>query len=150
MALKGINAFVGEYRHNLDGKNRLTIPAKWRFDGDQEDAFLALPDDSAGCITVYPPAMIEKLQEIASGVGMGDQKKRKALVRLFSRAEQMGCDKNGRISLPERLCAAAGIEREAVLAGGFNTFQIWNPERYAQYLASDDEDDATVFMELGL
>jgi MraZ protein len=36
--------YVGEYQHTLDDKHRLTIPSKWRFDGDEEDVYLALPN----------------------------------------------------------------------------------------------------------
>ena len=36
--------YVGSFRHNLDAKNRLTIPSKWRFAGDDGDVYLALPD----------------------------------------------------------------------------------------------------------
>lgn len=150
MGTSGKSVFVGEYRHSLDGKNRLTVPSKWRFEGDQDDVFVAMPDSVAGCIMVYPPAMVERLQELTSQVGISDPVRRKVLTRLFSQAEQFGCDKNGRITLPERLCRHAGIEREVVLVGNFNAFQIWNPDRYEKYLGEEDEAEASVFRELGL
>lgn len=146
----GKSVFVGEFRHNLDGKNRMTVPSKWRFEGDQDDVYVAIPDKNSGCIMVYPPAMVERLQELTAQVGMSDPVRRKVLTRMFSQAEQFGCDKNGRITLPERLCQHAGIEREVVLAGNFNAFQIWNPDRYKSYLEQEDEDEPDAFRELGL
>lgn len=150
MGALGKSVFVGEYRHNLDGKNRLTVPSKWRFEGDQADVFLAIPDQKSGCIMVYPPAMVERLLDSTAQVGMGDAVRRKVLTRTFSRAEQFGCDKSGRITLPERLCQHAGIDGEVVLAGNLNAFQIWNPDRYESYLEQEDQDEADAFRELGL
>ena len=54
--------FVGEYRHNLDEKGRLTIPSSWRPDLSDPalNLFLALPSPE-GYITVYPPKKIAQL-----------------------------------------------------------------------------------------
>lgn len=144
--------YVGEYRHNLDVKNRLTIPSKWRFAGDQEDVYLALPNPS-GCITVYPPKMVEKLEEKVSEVSLGNKKGQKALTRLFSQADTFGCDKQGRICLSEKLIAHAGLEKALVLAGNFSTFNLWEPKAYEYYLNGDEEPEdemSQILTELGL
>ena len=98
----------------------------------------------------YPPGVVVRLRESTAQVGMGDPVRRKVLTRTFSRAEQFGCDKSGRITLPERLCQHAGIDGAVVLAGNLNAFQIWNPERYERYLEQEDQDEADAFKELGL
>ena len=56
----------------------------------------------------------------------------------------MTLDKAGRICLPDRLAAAAGLDEEALLIGMFDRFQIWDPERYEAASALDEEiyDDA--------
>lgn len=144
--------FVGEYRHNFDAKHRVTVPAKWRFTGDQEDVFLALPNPS-GCITVYPPKMVAKLEEKVAEVSLGDKKAQKALTKLFSKADHFGCDKQGRIHVNDRLIEHSGVSKEAVLVGNFATFSIWNPDRYEAYLASDEEEDdemAAILTQLGV
>lgn len=153
MMLSSIKSlFVGEYRHTLDAKKRLTVPSKWRFSGDQEDVFLALPNPS-GCITVYPPKMVAKLEEKVSAVSLGNKKAQKALTRLFSQADHFGCDKQGRICLSEKLVAHAHVDKHAVLVGNFATFSIWNPMQYEAYLNNeDDEADemAAILTELGV
>ncbi len=122
--------YVGEYFHNLDAKGRLTIPSKWRFRGDEADVYLGLPNPQ-GCITVYPPRMIAKLEEQVSQISLGDLEGQAVLMDLSSMAQSFGCDKSGRIMLNERLIRHAGIEKEAVLLGTFSTFTIWSAERYA-------------------
>lgn len=146
--------YVGEFRHSLDAKNRLTVPAKWRFDGDEGDtSYLALPNPN-GSITVYPPKMIEHLEEKITSVHMlGDPNKVRALTRIFSRAERFGCDKQGRINLTEKLIKHAGIAKEAVLAGLFTTFHIWSPERFTEHNGDEEginPEDSAILSELGL
>jgi len=132
--------YVGEYQHNLDSKNRLTIPSKWRFSGDDKEVYLALPNP-IGCISVYPPKMVSKLEEKIEEVSLGDKKGQRALTRLFSKADHFGCDKSGRIHLNDKLVAHAGLIKEAMLVGNFVTFNLWNPERYAHYIEREDEEE---------
>ena len=121
--------YVGKYEHSVDGKGRLTIPSKWRFRGDDRDAYLAMPNPS-GFITVYPPAMIELLQEKVSEVGMAEEDQ-DDLMDLFAQSDSFGCDKQGRINLTDRLRAHASIEKEAILVGNLSSFVIWSAQRFA-------------------
>ncbi len=144
--------YVGEHRHTLDDKSRLTIPSKWRFAGDEEDVYLALPNP-AGCITIYPPKMVAKLSAKVAEVSLGNRRAQKALTRLFAQADHFGCDKQGRIKLSEKLTAHAGMQKECVLVGNFMTFSLWNPAQYEKYLAEDTEEDdemAAILTELGV
>ncbi|OHE72880.1 MAG: hypothetical protein A2Y14_04405 [Verrucomicrobia bacterium GWF2_51_19] len=136
----------------MDEKNRLTVPSKWRFDGDNEAVYLALPNP-IGCVTLYPPAMIQKLEDKVSAVSLGNKRGQKALARLFSKADTLGCDKQGRITLSEKLVQHADLAKEAVLAGSYVTFHIWNPEVFQNYLSTDAEEVdemSAILTELGL
>ena len=54
MANPSKTLYVGSFRHVLDAKNRLTIPARWRFAGDEAaDSYLALPQDGHLLVTTY-------------------------------------------------------------------------------------------------
>lgn len=152
MGLMDKSLYVGEFQHSLDAKNRLTIPAKWRFVGDEEEVYLALPNP-IGCITIYPPKMVAKLEEKVAEVSLGNKKGQKALARLFSKADTFGCDKSGRINLNEKLVAHAELSKDAILAGSYVTFNIWNPEKYDAYLKSETEESdemSQILTELGL
>ncbi|RME67784.1 MAG: division/cell wall cluster transcriptional repressor MraZ [Verrucomicrobia bacterium] len=121
--------YVGSFRHALDAKNRLTIPAKWRFAGDEGEVYLALPHPS-GHIMVLPPAEVEKLYERISAMPFSDEEAQEFQNKFFSQAHSFGCDKQGRIKLPDTLLKRAGIDREAVLVGTMTKFGIWSPERW--------------------
>lgn len=123
--------YVGTFRHTLDAKNRLTIPAKWRFVGDEKaEVYLALPNP-AGHVMVLPPAEVEKLYERISALPFSDAQAQEFQNKFFSQAHTFGCDKQGRINLPSALLERAGIDRDVVLVGTMTKFGLWSPARWA-------------------
>ncbi len=142
--------YVGSFRHNLDAKNRLTIPSKWRFAGDDGDVYLALPDPG-GYITVLPPLEVEKLYERVSQKLLSDGAAQAFLSKFFSQAYTFGCDKQGRVGLVVELLAHAGIEREAILVGTMTKFSIWSPDRWRPVdPRTSGEDLGGLMKEIGL
>lgn len=118
-------AYVGEFVHQLDARNRVTVPSGWRVSGDDGDFYFAWPHPE-GCIVVYPPHMREALLEKASQIRQSDVRGQKTLQKLFGRGFQFGCDKQGRILLPDTLRGHAGIEKQVSLIGLGHHFQIWD------------------------
>jgi MraZ protein len=149
MGTTGTTFFVGEFTHALDSKGRLTIPSKWRIQGG-ENTYLALPNPS-GYITVYPPKMIERLEEKVAEASLSDPQAQSLLMELFSKADSFGCDKQGRINLSDKLLDHAGIKGKAVLVGKFSSFAIWSESRREKEGEEKNERDIFDAMrELGL
>ena len=149
MTTSGTTFFVGEFTHALDAKGRVTIPSKWRIQGG-ENTYLGLPNPS-GYITVYPPKMIERLEEKVSEASLSDPQAQSLLMELFSKADSFGCDKQGRINLSDKLLEHAGIKGKAVLVGKFSSFAIWSEDR--RKAEGDDTSERNIFdamRELGL
>lgn len=142
--------YVGEYQHQIDEKGRLTIPSKWRLEGSK-DLYLALPNP-VGCISIYPPKMLARLEAKVAELSLGDEQGQKALMRLFSMADTFECDKQGRIVLSETLRKNSGLEKEATLVGSFTVFHIWQPARYKAYMQQADtqENTGALLSRLGL
>ena len=149
MGTTGTTFFVGEFTHALDSKGRVTIPSKWRIQGG-ENTYLALPNPS-GYITVYPPKMIERLEEKVAEASLSDPQAQSLLMELFSKADSFGCDKQGRINLSDKLLDHAGIKGKAVLVGKFWSFAIWSESRRKKEGEEKNERDIFDAMrELGL
>ncbi|MBL6827857.1 MAG: mraZ, partial [Opitutales bacterium] len=145
----GTTFFVGEFTHALDSKGRVTIPSKWRISGG-DNTYLALPNPS-GYITVYPPKMIERLEEKVSEANLSDTEAQSLLMELFSKADSFGCDKQGRINLSDKLLTHAGIKGKAVLVGKFSTFAIWAEDRREKEgVGKSERDIFDAMRELGL
>jgi MraZ protein len=129
--------FVGEFRHSLDVKGRLTIPASWRIQSTgKRDAFLALPNPD-GYITVYGPEMIAQLRERIAKIGMADIEAQRALAQTMAKAQSFSVDKQGRINLNAQLLKHSGIEKDAVLLGKITSFSIYNASAYDAQSSAD-------------
>jgi MraZ protein len=128
--------YVGQFQRSIDDNLRISLPTKWRSNVNNE-VFLALPNP-IGCITIYPPKMITRLEEKVAEVSLGDQRGQHVLAKLFSNADTFGCDQKGRIKIEERIITHAGISSEVVLIGSYMTFNIWEPNRFQNYIKRID------------
>lgn len=146
--------FVGLFRHSIDEKGRLTIPAAWRPKdlSGEDNVFLALPSMD-GYVTVYPPKMIAQLEERISKISLGDSEGQAAIEQLMSKAHSFSCDKQGRINLSDALIGHAKIEKTTVLLGKVATFSIYSEEVYESIQADSAvsrEAQAEVLKRFGL
>ncbi len=130
MASLGKPFYTGNFRHNLDDKNRLTIPSAWRSAHGESDTFLATPNP-AGYISVLPPAEVEKLYEKIAAVPLSDASAQEEIAAFFAATQAFTFDKQGRVPVSDALLAHAGIGKDAVLSGGLSKFNIYSPERWA-------------------
>lgn len=127
------------YRHGVDEKRRVQIPAKWRPAPSRVDFTLMLwPKSKEGpCLRVLPPEQMAELMRDLDAMSNGDPNKVVLKRFIGSESVQVTLDKGGRICLPEGMARAAGIQDEAVLVGLLDRFEIWNPERYEKVRSSD-------------
>jgi len=129
------------YRHGVDDKRRVQIPAKWRPAEPEVLTLVLWPKGTMpeACLLVLPPKEWEALVQKLKAMPFADPKA-EALRRLLGKkSDRVTLDKGGRICLPEAMAQAAVIEKDAVLVGLLDRFEIWNPERYQTASAVDDE-----------
>lgn len=131
--------YNSSYRHGVDDKRRVQVPAKWRPAKDGVELTVIMwPGSSAGtCLRVLPPQQMARLMSDIDAMPNADTTK-PVLKRLIgSGSEQVTLDKAGRICLPERMANAADIKKEAMLVGSLDRFEIWSPERYEKVQLAD-------------
>lgn len=122
--------FIGEYRHGLDAKNRLIIPAKFR--EELGDTFIVTVGFD-GCLNAYTKQSWERMAEKISELPMTKQDSRQ-LVRVFmGSARQVDVDGMGRIPLHTSLLKNAGITKKCVLVGVIDHIEIWDEEAWDTY-----------------
>jgi MraZ protein len=132
--------YNSEYRHGVDDKRRVQIPAKWRPGQPGIELTLVLwPKSKEGpCIRVLPPDKMAELMQDISVMPKGDENKG-ILKRFIGRqSTQVTLDSAGRICIPEGIAKAAGIKEEAVLVGLLDVFEIWSPERFDKVATADE------------
>jgi MraZ protein len=141
--------FVGTFRHAVDEKKRVAIPAKWRAAARGAQEFFVLPDPK-NCLVVLPASAMNKMLERADDISIGEYERRDVLRVIASRAHATPCDKQGRINLTEDLLRHAGIDSEAVLVGVLTRFEIWSPARWAEADRNAMQNFAEAAKQLGL
>ncbi|HXI73246.1 MAG TPA: hypothetical protein VNN22_23145 [Verrucomicrobiae bacterium] len=127
------------YRHGVDEKRRVQVPAKWRPEEDGAELTMILwPKHQAGnCLRVLPPLEMAQLMADIDAMSNGDPNKVVLKRFIGSESVQVSLDKAGRICLPDEMARAAGIKDEVVLVGLLDRFEIWNPTRYETVKATD-------------
>ena len=127
------------YRHGVDEKRRVQIPAKWRpEEAGVELTMILWPKHQAGnCLRVLPPLEMAQLMADIDAMPNGDPNKVVLKRFIGSESVQVSLDKAGRICLPDEMARAAGIKDEVVLVGLLDRFEIWNPDRYETVKAAD-------------
>ena len=122
--------FIGQYQHNLDTKNRLIIPVKFR-DG-LGDSFV-VTKGLDGCLTIYTldewESMLERLSEIPTERKVA----RQYLRTLTSNAIECSLDNQGRIQLSQPLIAETDLKKSCIIIGVASHVEIWPEEHWNEY-----------------
>ncbi|MDD3266718.1 MAG: division/cell wall cluster transcriptional repressor MraZ [Burkholderiales bacterium] len=148
--------FSGVTNLNLDSKNRIAIPAKYR-DVLQEEfsGRLVVTLESAKCLLIYTEeawnVVRDKIQNLPNSVH--------PLVKSYQRlvlghAENLEIDKAGRILLPATLRSMVGLDHELSLVGMGDKFELWNKAKWDaetnQALSASAEDLALLLNGLSI
>lgn len=129
------------YRHGVDDKRRVQIPAKWRPEAEDAEFTVILWSDngqSGPCLRVLPQRQIDALMQRIESMSTSDPKDVALRRNIAKCSDTVTIDKGGRICIPENMARKAGIGKEAVLAGALQWFEVWNPEAYEAVSATDD------------
>lgn len=121
---------IGEYRHNIDTKGRLIVPAKFRnILGD----YLIVTRGLDGCLFGYSLNQWEKIQSKIEDLPV-NRKDARTFTRFFlSAATDCDFDKQGRINLPDLLIDYAGLDKKCVLVGLSDRIEIWSEEKWNSF-----------------
>ena len=131
--------FVGKHQTTLDDKGRFALPAKFRNLQDANGVFilsgtLILTKGLEDCLTLYTGAEWGKIQQRLSGLSFTNRDFRYFCRRFYSSATTVIPDRNGRILVPAYLIEEAHLGRDLWVIGVNDWIDIWNPERYKQYI----------------
>jgi MraZ protein len=119
--------FLGEFRHTLDEKSRLTMPAKYRA---RLAAGLVLTAGMDHNLLVYPEDEFEILAERLSALQLTMREAGTLRRMLFTNGSNLIPDSQGRVIVPENLRAYAGISTDVVIAGVGKFLELWSPEEW--------------------
>lgn len=127
---------IGEFQHNLDNKNRLSIPAKLRL---QLKGALVITRGLDNCLFILAEKKWQELIAKISNLPLG-QKDARGLARIMlSGAMEVAPDRLGRVVIPEYLKHYSGLDKEAVIIGVENRLEVWSKKNWDEYCRKGEE-----------
>jgi MraZ protein len=124
-------AFRGHYEYTLDAKNRLTIPAKFRA-ALSDGVILAKSLDA--CVSIWTVTGWEEFTQQAVKSRDPFHPEARQLQRYFhSSSFDAELDSAGRIMLPPPLIKHAGLKKEVVVVGNYDSLEVWNRKAWQSY-----------------
>lgn len=138
--------FIGEYRHALDTKGRLAIPAKFR---TALAGGCVVTRGLDACLFLFTKTEWEKLAEKITNLPLSQSNSR-AFARLML-AGAMDCevDGQGRILLPDYLRRYASLAKQAVIAGLSSRLEIWDAAAWDEYKRKTEASSTAIAEQLG-
>lgn len=126
-----LTPLTGTYLGQFDGQKMLTLPRVLR--EQLGEASVMVSPGSDVCLWLTTPAHLERLNERLEQMHVREADLRVFRRLYYAQAEKVTIDAEGRVSLPERLCQFAGIERELVLVGVDDHIEVWDAARWRKY-----------------
>jgi MraZ protein len=137
---------LGEYRHSLDNKGRMAIPAKFR-DKLTQGAIITRGIDN--CLFVFAPAEWEVLAQKLIALPMVQANSRAFVRLMLAGAMDVALDNQGRILIPDYLRKYAGLKKETVVAGLYNRMEIWDETTWQSYKTKTESSSEEIAEQLG-
>ena len=132
--------FKGVFEHQLDDKNRLRIPSKFKKEltGEHGERAYSFFRGMNRCICVMADDDLDETLGSLAEQGISESSPASTLFfgSIFSAEE----DAQGRVVLPSALKKMAGINKNIVTLGRGKRLEIWSAERYEAYLEGIDYD----------
>ncbi len=120
--------FLGSYTYTLDDKGRVSLPAPFR--REAEDQRFVLLQVYPPALALYPDAAWRDVEERLRGVLRNDPDARMWVLRVMSSAVEVTPDSQGRILVPGRLQQAANLAGQVLLVGAIDKVEMWNPSDF--------------------
>jgi len=131
--------FRGASALNLDSKGRMSIPSRHRelLLSESEGRLICTIDLHQPCLLLYPFIEWEEVEYKLKQLSSMNPHERRVQRLLLGNAHELEMDKAGRVLLPATLRHHAGLEKETMLVGQLNKFEIWSDERWQQQIQDD-------------
>lgn len=131
--------FTGEYRHAIDAKGRVAVPARFRAEL-APGAFVTRWIDN--CLAIFPRPEWDRLASRVADLPFSDAGARVFSRFVFSGAFEFQLDAQGRLVLPPSLREFAEVKSDVVVVGARDHIELWEPAKWATYSDEMNSPDA--------
>lgn len=128
--------FLGTYKTYFTGKNRITLPKKFRKELGNQDIFYILMGED-GEIWGFNLEEWRKEAENRLKLPLSSEKGRSERRQFFSKAMDCDLDSQGRFIIPTEFVEYANLTQEILIVGAGDHFEIWNPRNWEKETKKD-------------
>ena len=121
---------IGEYKHTLDDKKRISLPAKFRKEMGKK---IVITPGLDNCLFVFTMGQWNKISEKLSQSSMLKADSRSFNRFMFGGAVEVEIDSIGRMLIPDFLIERAGLKSRVAVIGVEDRVEIWNEESWMNY-----------------
>ena len=142
--------FMGEYKHSIDAKGRIILPADFR--EELTDNFV-ITKGLDNCLFLYTAEEWDKLSTKLRQLPLAKAEARAFVRFFFAGARQAECDRQGRFLVPVNLRAHAKLQKDVVLIGISNRIEVWSKaewDRYNEEITPSVSSIAETLVDLGI
>ena len=132
---------MGEYHHNLDEKNRLIIPSKFR--NELGERFV-ITRGLENCLFVYPYKEWENIVNKLKSLPFTKKDSRYFTRFFLSGATECVLDKSGRVSITSPLVHYAGLTNACVIIGANDRLEIWDEGNWNNFFNTNADNFASI------
>ncbi|MGL4206073.1 MAG: division/cell wall cluster transcriptional repressor MraZ [Aeromonadaceae bacterium] len=129
----------GAHAITLDPKGRLTLPTKYRdwLREESEGQLICTIDITHPCLLLYPLSEWEEIEKKLKALSTMDPLERRLQRLLLGHASECELDGNGRFLLPAPLRQHAKLDKQVMLVGQLNKFEIWSDSAWLTQVNAD-------------
>jgi MraZ protein len=137
--------FRGAAALNLDAKGRLAVPSKHRDALQvQSGGRLVMTAHPHGCLLLYPQPAWLPIEEKINALPSFDRTASTWKRLMLGYAEEFELDNSGRLLVPQVLRELTGLEKEVMLVGQGNYFELWSMNGWKKQMEQAFEADAAL------
>ena len=126
----------GPTKITLDAKGRLSIPTKYRERiAARCDGHLICTVDQRSCLLIYPLPDWEETERKLMRLPSLNQTAQKLRGLLMGYATDLELDGHHRVLIPKEHREFAGLDRQAMMFGQGNKFELWDESRWNEQLS---------------
>ncbi|NLD15420.1 MAG: division/cell wall cluster transcriptional repressor MraZ [Gammaproteobacteria bacterium] len=131
--------FRGSSSINLDAKGRLAVPSRYRQELEErcEGQMVITLDLHEPCLCLYPMQEWERIEAQISRIPSMRPEARSLQRLLVANAIDVELDGSGRLLIPPRMRAHAGLDKHVMLVGLSLKFQIWDEATWESRFEED-------------
>lgn len=130
-------SFLGSYTYTMDEKGRVSLPAPFR--RDAEDQHFILLQVYPPSLALYPERTWREVEERLKNLLRDNPDARSWVMRVLASAVEVTPDSQGRILVPSRLQEAADLEGQVLMVGMIDKVELWNPSDFEGAVEGKEE-----------